>query len=109
MTHRLYMDAAKCYRRAGDTDKRLSAIAYNQAVIAMTESDEAKRKSYFLSAAADFLKCYKITKAGTCLRYADEYVLSGLAYEKNGEVSGFFCFLNEGIKIVSLAPVRTSP
>ncbi|XP_048238473.1 TPR and ankyrin repeat-containing protein 1-like [Haliotis rufescens] len=85
MTHRLYMDAAKCYRRAGDDDKRLSAIAYNKAVIAMTKSDEAKRKSYFLSAAADFLKCNKITKSGTCLRYADEYVLSGLAYEKNGE------------------------
>lgn len=91
MVRRLYDDAAKCYRIAGDIQKEKSSMAHSRAVKAVgLKNNPRAMKNEYITAAEEFIDCDLgpeiDKKAALCLQYAKEYELAGMAYEKCEEV-----------------------
>ncbi|XP_046368823.1 TPR and ankyrin repeat-containing protein 1-like [Haliotis rufescens] len=87
MVRRLYDDAAKCYRIAGDIQKEKSSMAHSRAMKAVGLKDNPRAmKNDYITAAEEFIDCdlgpEVDKKAALCLQYAKEYELAGMAYEK---------------------------
>ncbi|XP_072045621.1 TPR and ankyrin repeat-containing protein 1-like isoform X2 [Amphiura filiformis] len=86
--HKLWLVAAKCYRRAGLEKKELKAEAHHRALEAERLRDQPSRmKEEFLAAALAFLQCGDLgSLAARCLFNAKEYLLSAQLFEKTGEM-----------------------
>ncbi|XP_048257706.1 TPR and ankyrin repeat-containing protein 1-like [Haliotis rufescens] len=87
MVRRLYDDAAKCYRIAGDIQKEKSSMAHSRAMKAVgLKNNPRAMKNEYITAAEEFIDCDLgpeiDKKAALCLQYAKEYELAGMAYEK---------------------------
>ena len=86
--HKLYMAAAKCWKRAGNEQLYLAARARELQLLARKArlKKEQKRSRELLLEAADcHVRCGELDKAADALRRGKEYALAGMAFKKLGQ------------------------